>query len=435
MSIHVSQFYACNSVSLAVEMQYIVELGKYLREKGECLSVDGIVFEKVLRKSRFWDYFRMAVDEGWVVDCNCADIAINSQFPIDYNARVQNVLIAEEEVNFNSTEHNNRKKNIDYNYRTPVKKCVKFSEKTDKYWSWNLSDYYMVNNSTLNSAGGEDCWVSLLAYIAVKRLMLGKPQVFLVTINYELAYTHMVLSSFILLNEETSACSGWCFFNFDESVSPQRINHLGYSAWYAKGVEQGYLRRYYTSREKYEYARNMGIQVGDIVYLYERKVGQKLNFLKEISGFHFAKVLAYGKDCISLYIFNTKKTKYQGKVDYANYNMTTKAMYNFTNPYESVNATEKTYDWTDMGVEYCMYGEQFFITECSRDDGKVMAVQYGDWTPLRLRLNSVELIYWILKDYGIEFNEERFLSKYFMDKPLYQQYIETGTVPGEYIVR
>ena len=43
--VHISQFYPCTKIGISVELAYLVELGKYLHDKGYTLSVDGIMYE------------------------------------------------------------------------------------------------------------------------------------------------------------------------------------------------------------------------------------------------------------------------------------------------------------------------------------------------------------------------------------------------------
>jgi hypothetical protein len=432
-TVHVSQFYACTKVSLSVELQYLVELGKYLWSNDCCLSVDGVDFDKVLRKSKYWDYFRVAVDEGWVVDCSESDVEITTSSPVDYSVEFKNVLLVEEYTGFNSKDSHLRHVNMSYAYRTPLHQQIVFSEKTKQYWSWKLDADYIVNNITMNSAGSNTVWVSMLAYVAVQRLLFGYPQNLLLEIAFPITKTPMVLSNFILFMEECSACQGWCFYTFTENVPESIINHLGYTAWYTKGVELGELSHWYSPAEKQEYLKQLDLTVGDVVYLYERKKGQKLDFIKEIAGFHVAIIRKIDSKGISFTIVNNKKTLEQGVVDYASFSMATKQMYDFTNPFETANTTETTYYWSDLGIEYAMHDEHYFITKCTNDDIKEIHVGGGNWSRLLLRLPAIELTYWILKDYKIPFDEERYVSKYMSAEPLYAMYHRLGTVDERYI--
>lgn len=434
-SIHISQFYAVSNVELAVELQYFVELGKYLHYHGTCLSIDGVDLAPVLRKSRYWDYFRIAVDNGWIIDCTADDVEITPINPIVYNKTLKNILITEDKVEYDSEDSKNRQLSMDYAYRTPLKQQVVFDVKTDQYWSWKMDADYMVNNMTLNSAGSESTWISFLAYVAVNRLLFGHPQNLLIEISYSLAKIPMVLSNFLLFIEETTACRGWCFYTYASNVSEQKINHLGYTAWYAKGVEMGELKHWYSPKDKLEYLRKLNLKCGDVIFLYERKPGQKLDYLKEIEGFHVAVIKDIDNRGIRLNVVNNKKTKEQGIVDYASYSMATKQMYNFNNPFLKANTNEITYSWSDIGVEYAMYDERYFITKCTNDDIREMYIGGGDWSRLHIHIPAIELTYWILKDFDIPFNDMRFVDMYMKEEPLYSMYHRTGTVDEKYIIK
>ena len=68
MKFSVSQIYPCSKVELGSELFYLCELGKYLQCKGHVLSLDGLVFNPVLTKSKYWNYLQVAYTNGWVVD-------------------------------------------------------------------------------------------------------------------------------------------------------------------------------------------------------------------------------------------------------------------------------------------------------------------------------------------------------------------------------
>ena len=80
-----------------------------------------------------------------------------------------------------------------------------------------------------------------------------------------------------------------------------------------------------------------------------------------------------------------------------------------------------------------MHDEHYFITKCTNDDIKDVHVGGGNWSRLLLRLPAIELTYWILKDYKIPFDEERYVSKYMSAEPLYAMYHRLGTVDERYI--
>ena len=87
----------------------------------------------------------------------------------------------------------------------------------------------------------------------------------------------------------------------------------------------------------------------------------------------------------------------------------------------------------DLGIEYKMREELYFIVPLSScDDVKVSIVSDGNNVD-KLCLPQNDFIYWLFKDYEVEFNEARFLDKYFPSmQPLYTMYMETGAVPKEF---
>ena len=437
--VHISQFYPCTKVGISVELAYIVEVGKYLHDRGYALSVDGILYEDDLKESRFWDYFRMGVSEGWIVDViEMENFGIDMQFPIDYDVELRNIRIVETDVPFDNQDFNHRKEDADYNYRTPLDSQVVFKDKTDGVWLWELNGQggqtYMANNKTLNSDGSDTCWISLIAYVAVERLLSGESITLLIDINNEIASTPNVLSSLLLLQDETNVCKGWCFFHMDENIPSTKLNHLGYAAWFYKGIEKGFLQRWYSPTEKFTYLDKLDIKVGDVISLYERNMGQRLNAMKSIAGFRCAIVRGVTETGITLEAVNTKKTKYQGVLDYKDYNMATKKMYDFQNPFLRFNTSMMTLQWNEIGVEYMMHNEKYFITPLYADDSKVQNVKNENGDTACLNLPTIEFTYWVLKDFDADFNEERFLERYYGGKkPLYTQFYETGSVEKEYI--
>lgn len=434
--IHINQFYPCTHVSLGVELQYIVELGKYLSDFGSILSVDGVTFDDCLKVSRFWDYFRMAIESEWICDCNRKDVAITLTNPIDYTVEFKNVHLTEKAVQYDAKDFAMRRDDIAYAYKTPKESQISFKEKNDMFWIWSLDHEYVVNNTSLNSYGSDVIWVSFIAYVAVQRLMVGQPKNLMVEVSFSLSKTPMVLSTFILLQEETQCCTGWCYYTFAKNVDESTISHIGYTAWYAKGLEKGMLNRFYSSPEKLDMLKSLGLGVGDVCFLYERKAGQSLDYVKSIVGFHFAIIKEITDKDIILTVVNNKKTLMQGEKDYADFTMATKAIYEFNNPFKKQNQSVKKFALTDIGVEYCMHGEQYFITACNNDDYKEMWVGSDEWSPAKLLLPAIELVYWILKDYKYEFNEEHFLEMYMKgEKPLYTQFRNNGEVASEYYVR
>lgn len=131
---------------------------------------------------------------------------------------------------------------------------------------------------------------------------------------------------------------------------------------------------------------------------------------------------------------HTVKPYFMGKDDFRNNTMAVKEMYKGSLPYEQLRTSKGSFDFIDIGVEYFMHGEKHFILPLDVcDDVRIIKVSLDGKKVDKLVVGQNDLIYWILKDYGYTFNEERFLEKYFSDhEPLYTRYMRGETLEPEY---
>ena len=71
--------------------------------------------------------------------------------------------------------------------------------------------------------------------------------------------------------------------------------------------------------------------------------------------------------------------------------------------------------------------EQYFIAPLQGDDFIDIEVTNGKENAV-VHLNEIDYIYWILKDYNVEFNEDKFLKRYFKKRsPIYWDFMASGT--------
>lgn len=435
--IHVSQFYSCSSVESAIELYYIAELGKYLRYKyGKALNLDGVLIKNDVRKSKFFDYFRMACDEGWVVNTGLDKyiLEINAQQPLIHSQEtVLNALMTEEQVVFDRDEFNKRQDSIDWSYRNPIKKHISFAKKEDKLWLWDIGGedgkHFHDNKSNIVALHADMAIISLVSMVAVERLMTGVPSYFAILFSQEHCNTSMSLSLFNALEEISSCFSGWVLTSYDKLVTDDTRNNLSYQSWYVIGKEKGMLSKWYSPKEKLDYLTKLDIKVGDIVCFYERKQAQQNNAVKSISNCQMAIVRGIGSDGLTLDIINTIKPYYQGKCDFDNNTVAVKRLYGTCLPYENINLSRKKVSWMDCGVEYMMEKEIFFITHIDGDDYQTRVIDKN----IVVDMSAQDLVYYILKDYNVEFNEERFLERYFKNEvPLRTKYIEGVDISAYY---
>lgn len=431
-NIHISQIYPCSRVDLACELYYICELGKYAKlNYGKAVSLDGVLLSSVLEKSVLWDYFRMAVSEGWLCNTGVSQskLEINIQQPLDFDNRsVVNYKYILDSVSFDYEDKKKREADYDYNLRTPVLAQVSFESMTDEAWVWSINgkneEFFTVNNASLNHNRADQSWLSLIAFVAIERLFTGSPEKLGLRISSNLVLSTTALSYVMILDDMTNALSGWCFYSLDDTISDSTKLQLGYVAWYTIGRDKGLLDRWYSGKEKFEYLKTLDIAEGDLVMFYERDKAQKMNLIKSVNSCHLAKVVKLTDDVIDLELISTVKPYYEGMENFNNHSMAVKRMWLHSKPYESLCTSHVSYALADVGVEYMMYTEKYFIVPLNEtDDYKRTVVSDGTRRDVLL-LNQNNLIYWILKDYEYEFNEDKFLKKYFANsEPVYTRYM------------
>ena len=441
--IHISQFYPCSEVKLACELYYICELGKYLHfNYDECVSIDGIILNSCLSKSPIWDYFRMAVSEGWVCDTGIpsSDLEITIQFPLVADlSKVTNVLFTTEEVEFDKEDYNNRRNNINnYAYITPEKFQVSFARQDNDIWLWEMSGKngsgFNINNKVFGHNLAHQRWVSLVAYVAVNRLKEGFPMHLGIKLSQSVVMASFTSPTYLNLLKDDGHCFvGWCHILYDDNVSEQDKLQIEYASWYYKGKDLGMLDRWYSGKEKFEYLKKLDICKGDIVAVYERAKSTKANYIKRINSCHIARVTFVTDTDIGFELFNTCKLKYQGKLDFNDKTIAVKKMYLGKKLYEEFNSTKMSVPLAELGVEYMMHTERYFIVPLDQCDDSIVTMVTNGTSSDKLILPQNEFIYWLLKDYNIEFNEQRFKNRYIKGaEPLYDMYMRGETLSDVY---
>lgn len=443
--VHISQFYSCSEISLSSELLYVSELGKYLfYNYNKQLSIDGVILNSILKKSDVWDYFRMAIHSNWICDTNLpsyeTDITIQS--PIDYsNNVVKNYYFTLDECIYDSVDEAKRSNSNEYNYCTPKPSQVCFTKMEDEAWVWTLGGTCakdeMVNTKSLNQAKSSTSWVSMIAMVAVERLMTGVPKLLAIEFHYSIAKNQLALSDFMILMDETDCLTGWVLFSFADNVSEDMQMQVGYEAWWHRGRERGLLDRWYRPKEKIEYLRNvLNLWTGDIVLFYERNYSTKYNYIKSISSCHIAIIREITSTSITLETINTVKTKYDAEVDYKNLTMAVKSMYDGIEKYSRWNSSIQKYDITDVGVEYLMHTERYFILPLDQADDVIhLNVRDNNGRTGKYALHQNDAVYWILKDYDVDFDEEHFKLRYFENSATaYDVFMSGGELPDDWRV-
>lgn len=416
--IHISQFYPCSEVNLACELYYICELGKYSYLKyGQMLSLDGVILDKSLKKCPYiWQYFRFAVKSAWV--CNVGRLGEgffpNKDYPIIYDDdNVANYFIVGDVVPYDREDSERRKADNIYNFSTPLKTRATIGIVNDEVWEFSIggfcSDDFTSNNKLFNGRHGDQAWVSMAAMVAVERQFKKSPSIFNVKIDNRCTMSMTALSYLFLLADSTLCFKDWLNIEINGVGEPDQLQ-LGYISWYIVGRDRGMCDREYSGVEKFNYLKKLNIRPGDIVLYYERNKGHRLDCIKEIKCCHFAKILSVTSMEVALELINTTSPYFNGKKTFENHSTSSKALYMGVYPYETFNTTKITRQMSDVGVEYMLYKELGVIVPLGEaSDVKSIYVTDGKKVDI-LKVPQNDFVYWMLKDYNYEFNEDRFIQ-------------------------
>lgn len=441
MSVHVSQFYSCSKVSLASELLYICELGKYSTiEHGHPVDLQGVNLTSGLQKPIIWDYFRMSVANGWLVNTGIpeTELTITFQNPLGLDkTNHRNQLFVLGVVDYDKDEATNRRLDPDFDLRTPVKSQVSFEHRDSTLWLWSAKGEngkgFSVNNRSLNHNSADMAWVSLVAMVAVRRLFEGAPSSLLLRFSGNMLINSMALSHLMVLDSMTQCLKGWVSYEFDNTVPEKNQLQLSYYAWYSMGRESGMLDRWYNGREKIKYMKQLGLAPGDLVLFYEREKEQKMNYIKSIAGCTVAKIVKADSRDIELELIHTVMPMFAGKEAFDDHTMSVKMMYMDKKPYATINVERRSMSLADLGVEYMMYSEHQFIVPLNHASDVVPTRVTDGVREETLLLDQNNLIYWILEDYGYEYNRERFLERYFKNtEPLRDRYLRGEVLEDAY---
>lgn len=406
MKFSISQFYPCSKVELGSELYYICELGKYLKEDGHALSLDGISLSSELRVSKYWNYLYVAYVNGWVTDLDI-DFGLS---PNTLSLRgVRNILITEDSVEYDFEEQTKRRNDYEYSVFTPERKQVVFFSKSDDLWTFSRLEDSLSNSINLQSLKNDyssQSWVSLTAYVAVHRSLHDSPKALSLVLTSDYTMCSLSFADMTLLLEETDALNGWCFTDIGLDTK------FSYESWWFKHNDRGYLSRFYTAVEKLAEFKKLGFYEGDVVFLYERDKCQQLNKVKSVSSCNYAIIRSVDDTGLVLDVFYTTNTRYGEQVRFDSFPESLQAMY-VDSSYKECRHSIKSISWLSIGVEYMLFDESFFI---SRIDDKVdcLTIQAMSSTleEREFNLDCVNAIYWLFKDHSIEFNEDAYRKKY-----------------------
>lgn len=426
--VKLSQFYNTTAIDTASELFYVIELGKYLSKTGDILSLEGVQLSSHLEKSRFWNYLKVACHNKWLTGLNVSAMWLNLDSVLTTmqrnSSKLRNVLVSEtDDTNIVVPSDFEKRSNLLYAITTPVALPVKFNTVSNDRWEWSLPSQDSLCNYYFDPVSQNI--VSIVAYIAVRKFKTGVPR----TLHLDLSDIKFQQSlgtvDLDVLDDMTDAFTGWLTYDLGDDISHKA--NRGFESWYYIGAEKGMLVSHgeaYDSDEKHNRFISLGFKVGDVIGLYKRNVNQQSNAMKSIAEFHYAIVRRISKASVQLEILFTLETPYQRRAKYDKLNMQLKNLYVSTPDFTKFNSRLETYYWVDLGVEYFMLYELNFVAPIYHVDGDYNCIPIAMSETDSWLLPQEQAVYWLLKVYGIDFNEEHYRAEHFgSNVPFYDSYI------------
>lgn len=446
--INVQQIFNCTEINNVFELYFVSEIGKYLYlNYDETLSLKNVRINPELESLATWDILRLAIKNGYImeIDIPSERYILDLQFPLKANRKeLVNVYLVEEEVPFNREESNKRKEDLDYHLMNPMKRQFSITSKTDNDWVMTIygenNRNFTVNNYTFNmniENLNHQVWCSFIAYIVVKRYKEGIPNTLKLVVDRQILGGNNTAMNYVyLLFDRTDALAGWCTILFDKNVDYDSKLKAFFNAWYQIGKDLGYTRELHSTEDKRNFMQKIDMQEGDVVVFYEKgKQTENITKPKMIEKCNIAIIDSITNSNITLrHIFN-HKTRTTAEVEWADKTMAVKDLYNYECPYLKVTERVETMQLVSIGIGNLIYKEDKFIVPLDdADDALVQYVSREKDKIDKIYLTQNELIYWVFKDFNIQFDETRFLERYFPNQtPLYTRYMNGEDISEWYV--
>ena len=449
--IHVTQLYSVSKVTIGSELFYLCELGKYLYYRFDSqLSLDGVLLTNELRSSRYWEYMRLAYHNGWICDLGIDnfDLDITPINPLAVNPNlVRNIYLTNEVLN--SPDERIGVVETDHPEYYPIKYNVAFKEQTPERWVWDIDSndklgYYI--NQKLRGNLSSQSWVSLFAFVKTNMLMYGEPSTGMeFYIDGSLIHNiPLPIVDVFLLATKTDALNFVDILWVDSSVDEKDKNFVEYATWWFEAQEHGFMQNVAEGNSveaKRKYFEQLGLGIGDVIGVYTRPQRQRTNYIKDISSFNYGVITGITKNGISVDLVQNMETILDSEITFANYSEEVRALYSFSDSYRQLRHKVVHYDFIDIGIHWLLASELTFITPLIGDDAIPLKITrerkndaggYNNIFALDYEtviLPETEAIYWLLKDYNIDFDTEKYLKRYGRNEAMaYDRYMDGDSI-------
>lgn len=169
-------------------------------------------------------------------------------------------------------------------------------------------------------------------------------------------------------------------------------------------------RKYWSIKEKYKQLHSEGIVEGSICILYERKGVAKTNMVGRITNASIVRVDSIKLNRVDVTIIPVYRTKEEIESDFNEIPAETQNKFLDMLDFK-ISETQTSLDLYGLGISNYVYEEDKFIATID-EYGTTDKYVTIDGKRGLLELRQVDAIYWLLKQYGISFDEKLYKLMY-----------------------
>lgn len=167
---------------------------------------------------------------------------------------------------------------------------------------------------------------------------------------------------------------------------------------------------YYSKDEKHKLMEELGMVEGSIVVLWERTGMCPSNIMGKITHAIIARIDEIGDDFLGITTIALNKTKEEQLLDYYSIEESKRYLFSDMLNYSPAQLI-KTISLYETGIEDHFLDEYMFITLLDKKEEVVKRITIND-EEVELSMSGVDAIYWLLCEYGIEFDRDLFRKMY-----------------------
>jgi hypothetical protein len=278
-------------------------------------------------------------------------------------------------------------------------------------------------NNVLHGENRSAAYISLVAYLMVISYRDGVPMPKLVIDheNYnqqELEYVDL----FILLTYGNCLLKDCVEILYSTAWGFQP----DWEAFVMQNRQRGLMNDEYTMTEKHRHLKK-NFEVGDVVLRYTRSKGAKGKTINKLTSCFPAVIRYFDQTCVRLQYFPLVRTRLTHHMELEEVSRSFEdekkdSIYN-DDDYERFLMPNSQESLVELGVGTCTFTETIFFIKPVDFDGSTQCLRTAEGSDM-LWLSTLDTIYAVFEDRGVDYNKEKFLQTHFYSKgrtPVYDE--------------